>query len=198
MFKEHTQSSYAFGTLNMGDEKVFDHVFRTYYAALCSFAQRYLLRKADAEDVVGNLFVNLWNREQQFEHDVHARASLYRAVYNACLNHIRSSKRSNGREELYSAEQGINDESFMNEMLQAELIRMIYKEFDSLPPHYSTVMKLSYQDGFKNEEIANMLNLSVQTVKNYKSAALKLLRDKLPKDAFFLLIITLSAYSALG
>jgi RNA polymerase sigma-70 factor (family 1) len=197
MFKEHTKSSYSFNTLNMGDEKVFDHVFRTYYAALCSFAQKYLLRKADAEDVVGNLFVSLWNREQQFENDTHARASLYRAIYNACFNHIRSSKRIYEREELYSGEQDINDDSFMNEMLQAELIRMIYNEFDSLPPHYSTVMKLSYQDGLKNEEIANMLGLSVQTVKNYKSAALKLLRSKLPKDAFFLLISVLSACSIL-
>lgn len=197
MFKEHKQSSYASNAIKMGDEKVFDQVFRTYYAALCSFAQKYLLRKADAEDVVGHLFVNLWNREQQFENDVHARSSLYRAVYNACLNHIRSSKRIFEREEWYSAEQDINDDSFMNEMLQAELIRMIYKEFDSLPQHYSTVMKLSYQEGLKNEEIAGRLDLSVQTVKNYKTAALKILRAKLPKEALLLLITTLGASSIL-
>lgn len=195
MFKERKQSSNSFGSINMGDEKVFENVFRTYYAALCSFSEKYLSKKADAEDVVGHLFVNLWNREQQFQDDAHVRASLYRATYNACLNHIRSSKRVFNREEQYSGEREINDDSFLNEMLQAELIRMIYKEIDSLPPHYSKIMTLCYHEDLKNEEIAEQLNLSVQTVKNYKSAALKLLRSKLPNDAFILLISAISAYS---
>lgn len=195
MFREPNQSSRAFIPINMGEEKVFENVFRTYYVALCTFAEKYLLEQADAEDVVGNLFVNLWNREQQFESETHTRASLYRATHNACLNHIRSLKRINNREEQYSGEQNENDGTFLNEMLRAELIRMIYKEIESLPPHYAKIMTLCYHEDLNNEEIAEQLNLSVQTVKNYKTAALKLLRSKLPNDAFVLLISTIGAYS---
>src|SRR5690606_20285573 len=80
--------------IEMGEPKSFDQVFVRFYAPLCQFALRYLPTEADAEDVVENIFIRLWNKAERFENVDHARASLYRATYHACLNHLRGRQRS--------------------------------------------------------------------------------------------------------
>jgi len=167
---------------NMGEESVFDQVFRNYYAALCDFSQRYLHNKEDAEETVEQLFVNLWNKKPVFSDSDHMRAFLYRSVFNGCMNMLRSNQRQVKRENIYSLDTSFTEESFLHNMLRSETIGMIYREIDSLPDHYSKVIRMAYVDGLKNEEIAAQLNLSVQTVKNYKNKGISLLKTKLPGD----------------
>ena len=187
MLNNQKETPYLQFPANMGEESVFDQVFRNYYAALCDFSQRYLHNKEDAEETVEQLFVNLWNKKQVFSDNDHIRAFLYRSVFNGSMNMLRSNQRQVKRENNYSLDINFTEESFLHNMLRSETIGMIYREIDSLPEHYAKVIRMAYIDGLKNEEIARQLDLSIQTVKNYKNKGISLLRTKLPGDLLQLL-----------
>lgn len=177
-------------TIQMGHRQTFDEVFTRFYAPLCQFATRYLSEPADAEDVVESLFLKLWKQRETFVDIDHTRMALYRATYRACLNHLRGRNRLQRREEEYARAGGSTDDDFLPHLLQAELVALIHREIDKLPGQYAAVLKLSYRDGLKNEEIAEKLQLSTQTVKNYKHKGISLLRKHLPKSIYLLLFAT--------
>ena len=174
--------------INMGDSISFAQVFRTFYEPLCRFAQRYVDVTDIAADLVETLFVNLWQNAETFDDLSHTRHFLYKAVHNACLNQLRSQKRSAIREDHYAREAGAFQEDYLHDMLREELLSSVYREIEKLPFHYSRVVKLGYIDGLPNDEIAKEMGLSVQTVKNYKVKAFSILRRTLSYDAMLLLL----------
>lgn len=178
----------------MGDQPSFDRVFTRFYAPLCQFAATYLADPADAEDVVGTLFLRLLTQQARFDDADHARAALYRATHHACLNHLRGRSRLQRREEVYANLGGAVEDSYLANLLKAELVALIHREIDRLPSHYAEVLRLNYQQGLNNEEIAEQLQLSIQTVKNYKHKGLSLLKKRIPKSAFLLLLSLISTF----
>jgi len=75
---------------------------------------------------------------------------------------------------------------------QAELLQRIYEEIEKLPKKCRQVFKLAYLDGLSNEEIAELLHINYQSVKNQKVRALKILRLALNKG--FLAVILVRLY----
>lgn len=167
----------------------FSACFREYYAALCYFAQRMLGDASDAEDVVEDLFVRLWNRQQTFTDEGHLKAFLYRSTKNACLDFIKKTERSGERNSFYASEVYENDEGYLNEIIRTEVIRELYKAIEDLPAQCNKVIKMSYVDGKTNQEIADELCLSLQTVKNHKARGLAILKNNLPADKFQMLLL---------
>ncbi|MNR35643.1 RNA polymerase sigma factor [compost metagenome] len=72
-------------------------------------------------------------------------------------------------------------------MIRTEVWAEIYREINKLPVQCSKVISLSFVEGLKNDEIAQELDISIQTVKNQKSMGVKLLKQKLSKSGFLLL-----------
>lgn len=184
--------------INMGNANDFDQVFRLFYPQLCDFSRKYLNSKDDAEEAVVNVFVALWKKAESFRDPGHIRAYLYRSAYNNSLFALRSGKRKAEREFIYSQNTDSFEEGYLNNMIRSELIGMIYREIEALPEQYGRVIRMSFQDGLKNEEIASALNLSVQTVKNYKNKGLSLLRTKIPTDAWLAMSFIILTEAARG
>src|SRR6185312_80999 len=154
--------------LNMGDPSTFDGLFRAYFASLCHFTADFLESDVDAKDVVEDLFVKLWQRKQCFENTQHAQAYLYRCVRNACLNYLKHGRRVSLKHEILIADTGEIEEDYLTQMIRSEVFGEIYRAIENLPSQCSKVITMSYIDGNSNAEIADMLNLSLQTVKNHK------------------------------
>lgn len=174
---------------NLDDPNAFSACFRQYYTALCYFAQRMLGDPLDAEDVVEELFVRLWNRQQHFTDEGHLKAFLYRSTKNACLDFIKKTERSGARNSFYASEVYENEEGYLNEIIRAEVIRELYQAIEDLPAQCNKVIKMSYVEGKSNQEIADELSLSLQTVKNHKARGLAILKSNLPTDKFRLLLL---------
>lgn len=184
LISEYTLTDPLKFPVNLGSALEFDQIFRFYYPQLCDFSARYLKYKEDAEEVVANLFVILWNKAEVFESTEHLRAYLYRSAFNSSMNRIRSEVRRAERERTYSLQSDNLEESYLNNMLRSELIGGIYREIELLPSHYGKVINMSYRDGFKNDEIAAQLDLTIQTVKNYKHKGLSILKTKVSSEAW--------------
>src|SRR5690606_1807042 len=154
--------------IHMCNPSEFDQLFRSFYAPLCFFAERFVGSKADAEDIVQALFARLWNKGEVFENSRHAQAFLYRSTHNACMDFQKQALRSGKRQAAVLQESAPHEGSYLEELVRSEVWAEIYRAINRLPLQCAQVIRLSYIEGLKNDEIAHRLGVSLQAIKNYK------------------------------
>ena len=174
-----------------GDKAAFEDIFNAYYRALTMYANTILKDMDDAEDIVQQVFVSMW--EKRLVLDIHTsfRAMLYKSVHNACLNRIKQQqvRSTHAKEVQLYAEIATSYE----EMQKNELQNKIDDALNVLPEQCAKIFKLSRFEQLKYQEIANQLGLSVKTIENQMGKALKIMREQL-KDYLPILLIILSHY----
>ncbi|THU31152.1 RNA polymerase sigma-70 factor [Niastella caeni] len=177
-------------SFQQGDPDALQSLLKQFYNPLCLFADRLLTDRAAAEDIVGESFIKLWHKRTDFESLQNIKAFMYITVRNACLNHLKQAKRDSLSKKQLAYITGEKEEFVLNEMIRAEVLKEIMKEIDNLPEQCGKVLKLGYLEGLKNQEIADLLQISVHTVKNQKARAIQLLKIKLrDRDLMTFLIL---------
>lgn len=166
-----------------------ENLFKENYARLCYFAFKLTGDLPAAEDIVQDCFVKWWSRSPELPTETNMKAYLYQSVRNACLN----LRRHTEVEKRYAKREGMPTESnegrYLDFIIRAEVLGEINKAIETLPPGCRQVLKLSYFESLKNEEIAEALGISINTVKTQKARALKLLQVKLTIPALSLLLL---------
>lgn len=168
--------------------KDLSYLFDTYYSRLCFFAHKMISDRQSSEDVVQDVFMRFWKNQQSFENENAIKSYLYLSVRNACLN----LQRHKEVERKYAADSENNtpiNEMALENIIKAEVLGEIYLAIEQLPQGCRQVLKLAYFENLKNEEIAQSLGISINTVKTQKQRALQLLRVKLDPTAFLLLLL---------
>ncbi|TGV03615.1 RNA polymerase sigma-70 factor [Flavivirga rizhaonensis] len=158
---------------------VFEKIFNRLYSPLCLFANKYVNDVNYSEDIVQEVFVKAWEKGLYFEDLDKAKGFFYVAVKNASLNFLKShyskSVKAHPPENLEILQ---TENYFIKETVILEASALVEKAIEALPPKCREVMKLSFE-GLTNQEIANKLGISFETVKSYKSDAYKKLRKDL-------------------
>ncbi|QEC40623.1 RNA polymerase sigma-70 factor [Pseudobacter ginsenosidimutans] len=177
-----------------GDQQAFTVFFRQYYRPLCFFAEQLLGSMSDAEDIVKDSYLKLWNKRTAFDQPQSIKSFLYTATRNASLNHLRHQKvKNNFQKEMHYLDDQKGDELVLQQMIRSELMRSIYQEIEKLPEKRQQVFRMIYFDGLKNEEIAEKLGISVFTVKEHKAKALAQLRMKFSDEQLMVFFIICGA-----
>lgn len=165
----------------------FSEVYMTYYPRLLRFAKEFVILEEDAENIVQDVFMNLWERHESLVHIDNINAYFYRLVRNKCLDYLRhkvSEERYNETaQSAFEMEFSLKlqsldrfDESYMYDENVEELIR---DAINSLPERCREIFLLSRTEGLKYREISERLGLSVNTIESQMSIALKKLKLKL-------------------
>lgn len=176
--------------LKKGGPDALQSLLKQFYSPLCLFAERLLADSAAAEDIVGESFVKLWNKRTDFESVQNIKAFMYITVRNACLNHLKQAKRDSLSKKQLAYLTSEKEEFVLNEMIRAEVLKEIMHEINNLPEQCGKVLKLGYLEGLRNQEIADLLNISVHTVKNQKARGIQLLKIRLrDRDLMTFLIL---------
>jgi len=159
------------------DKNNLKKTFDRYYKMLVSYANRFLTTVGESEDLVQDVFINLWEKENTFPDEISLKIYLYKVVRNKCYNVIKHNKVKNKYAEntIRSLE---DDNLFLKQILEEETVSQLHKAIEVLPNRKKEIIKLSLK-GLKNSEIAEELNIKLQTVKTLKSQAYKILRDQL-------------------
>lgn len=154
-------------------EKKFSGYFHTYYRQLCLHALHFMGNPEEAEDVVQETFMSLWDKKEQIETIQSVKSYLYTAVRNNCLTRIRDAKPTTSLDIL-------PDEQFAEEdqMKRAEMEARIWKMIDELPERRREIFLMAKRDGISYKEIAEQTGLSVKTVENHVFRAMQSLRNK--------------------
>ena len=173
--------------IQQGEMKAFKQFFESFYAPLCLFAQKYVDDEEAALDIVQDAFVYFWEKKKCIISVNSAKSYLYKTVKNKSLNYLRSCKKEKDAHLEYLE----SELYFRDNIIEEEAYQVIYNEIKILPPQSQRVIELSL-DGLKNNEIAEKLDISVNTVKTLKLRAFKTLRVKLKDQIFALFILCYS------
>lgn len=173
--------------INQKQRGAYHELFREFYQSLVMFAMRYVGEQGEAEDIVQDLFVAVWEKNEKFLSYVSFRAFLYNSVRNTCLNRIKHRK---VEEKYINYSLKHNDEAQEEdyEVISEELYRRLFKAIDELPPRCREVFLL-HLDGKKNEEIATELHITLLTVKTQKKKAMHSIQEKMGKYSLFVLLL---------
>lgn len=151
-----------------------DETFRLYYRPLCLYALHYLQRTDDAEDVVQDCMTDFIERSQAGNTVADSRSYLFTMVRNRCLDSLRKESHIDRNQSSEELEERFADDSYEEDsFIEARM----WTAIDSLPERCREVFLMSKRDGLKYEEIAEELGISVNTVKNQVSKALKALKE---------------------
>ena len=153
-------------------------LFRYNYRPLCLYALHYIQDVDLSEDIVQESYAALWEKLQEGAHVLNRKSYLYMMVRNRCLDHLRKTGIPTESLKPYDT-YGIIDDDDAQERAQTEA--RMWTAIDSLPEKCREVFILSKRDGLKYEEIAEELGLSVNTVRNQISKALKVLKEGVHK-----------------
>lgn len=171
----------------MSNKKEFDLFFQKYYTLFLSFACRYRLDAEEARDIVQDVFIAFWEQHENFSSIIAIKAFFYRSISNRCLNYLKHEDVKNRYAESQAEE--MESEEFIQENIIREEVSFIVREkIKLLTPREQEVLILSLQNK-SNQEIADMLSLSVATVKTHKMHAYARLRIELDELRFLLLIL---------
>lgn len=152
------------------EKQYFSGLYDKYSKAVYSVCLLYLKNKADAEEAVTETFIRMMENMRVFETDSHEKAYLLRVAVNICKNLLKSGWRKNV----------IHDEDVLMYM-ETSKEESIMEEILSLPPKYRVVIYMHYYQGYKAQEIADVMNISLSAVLSRLSrgrARLKVLLEK--------------------
>lgn len=163
--------------INRGDRKAFREVFDEYFDALSAFGYRYVPDPPAVEDMVQEAFISFWEKRKDFMHINALKSFLYTSVRNKCLNHLKHQSVRKKHEDalVYELE---SDHSFSQQVIEEEVYSELLAEIKNLPDSAQEIMILAL-NGMKNQEIADELNISINTVKTQKKIAYSKLKQKL-------------------
>lgn len=171
--------------LQHGSKIVFRELFERYYLSLCKYANTLVDNPIEAEDIVQDIFFNLWEKRKSLNIEHSLSAYLYRTVYYQSLKILRK-----------KSIEGANIEDLKIKMKEAEIFYKHYESpfskldhkilklaiknaIENLPEKTKEVFILSRKKNLKNREIAEFLNISIKTVEYHITKALEIVKDKL-------------------
>ena len=163
--------------INRGEKKAFREVFDHYFNALAAFGYKYLSDQFVAEDLVQEAFISMWEKRADFPHINALKSFLYTSVRNKCLNHIKHQSVVQKHEKALSYELE-SEQHFNGHVIEEETFNQLFLEIKNLPPSAQEITLLAL-NGLKNQEIADELDISVNTVKTQKKIAYSRLKENL-------------------
>ena len=165
--------------LKEGNQLAFSIVYKTYAAQTFSLAFKYLLNKELAEDAVQNLFLKLWLKKEEIDETKPINRYLFTMLKNDLLNTLRDSKKN-----IYLLEDCLSmvlelEDNSQNENLKQEQMNIIQQR--------RKVFEMKVSGKYSNQEIADKLNLSINTIKFQYSQSLKQIRATVGELSLLLL-----------
>lgn len=172
-------------------EVSFRQLFMDYYPSLFSYAMRYVEQGTIAEDLVQDVFVKVWENWDRISGMEDFSAYIYQMVRFKCFNYLRDEKVRGNATQRFSEELDITE---MNAYIREETFRMVTKAMEDLPPSCHRIFSMTLE-GYSAKDIAEQLNIAVETVKKQKQIARRILKEKLGRFFVYLLIVCPQMYS---
>jgi RNA polymerase sigma-70 factor (family 1) len=173
-FYHHTE---AFAAFRSGDESGLHYFFTLYYNPLVLYAGALTKGSGQAEDIVVESFAKLWSKKQNITEWKMLKHWLYRAVYNACIDSLRKEASRKKSIPHLLAQTSAVEKTALENIIQTETFQRLYSLLAQLPPRSRQIFHLFYLQNKSIKEIADSLDISVNTVKTQKLRAIQFVKQ---------------------
>ena len=169
----------------------FDRIYVMYYSRMLRFAKEYVVFEEDAENVVQDVFLLLWEKREVLDIRISLVSYLFSLVKNRSLDYLRHKVVAEEYKQELSFKLMSLEQLNYTFSSEEEIEKVIANAIDKLPERCREIFLKSRIEGMKDREIAEELNISANTVENHIAIALKKLRVEL-KDYLPLLLFLVS------
>jgi RNA polymerase sigma-70 factor (ECF subfamily) len=161
------------------DRVAFELLFRRYAQPLCGFAYRYIRSMDIAEELVQDVFANIWERREEWAPQGSVKSYLFLSVRNRAFKVLKHEQVRHKYETAWAPE-GVQDPMYIEATLDdIALRRIVDSAVNSLPERARLVFTLRREQELSYAEIATILGISIKTVENQMTRAIKLLQERL-------------------
>ena len=178
--------------LRRGDYKAFSRIYDMYAKSLFAYSLHYTKQAEDAEEIVQDVFIRLWNQRDRVKHDDTLRPLLFTMAKNLLINAYRTRINQPAYEDYLNYADKLAVEDTKNKVEYSDFLKTFHKALSMLPLTQQRVIRLSRLRQMSVKEIAEHLSLSEQTVKNQLSLGIRSLRERLDKFLWLALALLIS------
>lgn len=160
------------------DRVAFYHIYERYFKKLYWFVLKYIKQKEDAEEIVQEVFVKIWESRSKIDAHSSFESFLFTVAYNATISVIRKkASESKYIEHIRSLQHVNNLPDLIDEIYFNELNDKVQLLLNELTPRQKEIFRLSREEGLSHDEIAKELGISVNTVKKHMANTLAFLKS---------------------
>lgn len=187
----YSDELFIFERMAEGDQRALRYFFDKYYDTLCNYINLYIHDRSVSEDLVQDIFIYFWEKRGTLRLETSVKSYLFRASRNKYLNYFRDEKCHHTIKMEVSSKSEIFAIPNDNTLDLKQLEEIINASINNLAPRCREVYLLHRNDDLSYKEIASKMNLSVKTVENQMTIALKKLREQLAPyyEQIFVLIL---------
>lgn len=169
-----------------GDIRAFKKLFDMYAERLSHFAYSITRNRDDAVQIMDDVFVKLWKRRDTIHQIENLTTYLYTAVKNTTLNTISAKAKASITESFDNIDiQLDNNQTPDSLLISSEILSKIHNTVETLPPKCKVIFKLVREDGLKYKEVAEILNISENTVDAQMVIAIRKISEKVKRHFDF-------------
>lgn len=176
--------------IKLGDEKAFQLIYEKYCRQLIHFAASYLPDISDAEEIIQNVFVELWEKREQLDPERFVKNYLYKVTVNKVYNHLKRKVVERKYLQCFDAFETNTVNEAEKKIYREELDGILRQLLEKLPEQQRNIFYLSRWEGLPNKEIADQLQISIRTVENQVYRAVKYIRENIKTDHLIIFLIS--------
>ena len=167
--------------LKKDDFVAFDALFRKYSESLYAFALSITRDSYASQDITQLVFLKIWEKRAQINEHLSFKSFLFSITYHETISWLRKEKSEKRRINEFVQNSGIQTNETERSIEFKNIEGIANQLIEELPEKRKEIFKLSRVQGYSNKEIAERLGISLKTVENQMTSALKFLREKLGK-----------------
>ncbi len=181
--------------LRNGSKEAFHSVFDMYGPKIHAFALSYLKNKSDAEELLQEVFLKLWEVRSDLDSSKNIKSFLFKICINLIYDLIRRKNIQQAYIDYIGANKSSFDDNTWQDIVYNEMLNNLKQIVDTMPEQRQRIFRLSKEQGLSNKEIARQLNLSQRTVENQLYRAVTFLKEKLGTNSLPALLFFFLHYS---
>ncbi|MBP5277149.1 MAG: RNA polymerase sigma-70 factor [Prevotella sp.] len=179
-------------SINQWDDHALRLIYKEHYKMLVGYAMQLLGSMEEAEDAVQDVMLKTWQQHNTFNSEGQLRVYLFNAVRNQCLTRLEHLQVTINHQDHYKREyrEMMLEDNETIALHKEEVYRQLIMAIDKMPAKQRDIFLLAIE-GKQNKEIAEILHLSINTVKSHKRRGVERLRETLSPEALLLLSLLL-------
>ena len=171
-----------FGRIKKGSKEAFRSLFDRYGLRIHRFACGYLKSDHDAEELVQEVFLKLWDKRESLDSSQNAKGFIFKVAVNTIYDFIRRKNLQQAFLE-FAGQTQVNSDETWHEVVYNDMLGQVNNLIRQMPEQRQRVFKMSRENGLSNDEIAERLGLSKRTVENQLYRATAFLKNNLELDS---------------